>query len=82
MGAFNDSFEILSPNTTHTDLVLKNAEYCGTPSVKRYVVLEQNHIGATMFTREADTWSEEKRHPGDSLEMPDPAGGILYWFGF
>lgn len=64
-------FEILSPNTAHTDLVLKNAEYCGTPSVKRHVVLEQNHIGATMFTREADTWSEEKRYPGDTLEMPE-----------
>ena len=47
-------FEVLSPSSTHDDLVIKNAEYRATPSIQRYVVLQQTHAGATVFTRKGD----------------------------
>ncbi len=52
-------FEIISPNSQHEDFVVKNAEYRATPSVQRYVVLEQNRIGALAFLRKGDDWVSE-----------------------
>ncbi len=49
-------FEILSPTSAHEDLVVKNAEYRATPSVRRYVVLEQGRIGALAFVRKDADW--------------------------
>jgi Uma2 family endonuclease len=49
-------FEILSPTTAPTDRIVKNAEYKATPSVQRYVMLEQDCIGATVFSRAGDDW--------------------------
>jgi Uma2 family endonuclease len=49
-------FEILSPSTSSTDRIIKNAEYRATPSVQRYVMLEQDRIGATVFSRAGDDW--------------------------
>jgi Uma2 family endonuclease len=49
-------FEILSPSTADTDRTVKNAEYRDTPSVKRYVMLEQDRQAATVFAREGDDW--------------------------
>jgi len=43
-------FEILSPSTTHQDLVVKNAEYRMAPSIQRYIVLEQTHAARIMFS--------------------------------
>ncbi len=47
-------FEVLSPGSLHDDLIVKNAEYRATPSIQRYGVLQQSHIGALVFTRRAD----------------------------
>lgn len=58
-------FEILSPSTMNEDLVVKNAEYRATPSVQRYVVLEQTHAAAIVFSRKGDLWA------ADMLEGPD-----------
>jgi Uma2 family endonuclease len=52
-------FEILSPSTAHDDLFVKNAEYRATPSIQRYVVLQQSHIGALVFSRRGDHWADE-----------------------
>ena len=49
-------FEILSPSTSSTDRILKNREYAATPSVQRYVILEQDRIAAMVFERVADDW--------------------------
>ena len=47
-------FEILSESTQHIDLVEKNDEYRETPSIQRYIILEQTHIGGIMFVGDAD----------------------------
>lgn len=44
-------FEILSPGTAKTDRITKNREYRATPSIRRYVMLEQDEIAATVFER-------------------------------
>ncbi|MBW4090976.1 MAG: Uma2 family endonuclease [Proteobacteria bacterium] len=49
-------FEILSPATATTDRIVKNREYRATPSVQRYVLLEQIRPAATVFTREGTDW--------------------------
>ena len=43
--------EIPSPGTTHEDIVVKNAGYRATPSILRYVVLEQTQAAALVFAR-------------------------------
>jgi Uma2 family endonuclease len=49
-------FEILSPGTSYKDRFEKNREYRDTPSIQRYVILEQSHPAATVFTRAGDDW--------------------------
>jgi Uma2 family endonuclease len=63
-------FEILSPSSAHEDLVAKNAEYRATPSIRRYVVLEQTRIGALAFVRKGDDWVTE------ILDGPDAVLGL------
>jgi len=50
-------FEVLSHGTARTDRMVKNREYAGTASVRRYIMLEQAAIEATMFSR-ADAGAE------------------------
>jgi Uma2 family endonuclease len=52
-------FEILSDSTAGTDLFQKNAEYRATPSVQRYVILQQDAAAIMMFARESGTWPTE-----------------------
>jgi Uma2 family endonuclease len=49
-------FEILSPSTSRTDRIEKNEEYRATPSVQRYIILEQDSVAATVFSRAGDDW--------------------------
>ena len=45
-------FEVLSPSTAgETDRITKAREYQAMPSVQRYVMIEQDRIGATVYTR-------------------------------
>ncbi len=64
-------FEILSPSTSHTDLVLKTAEYQATPSIQRYVILEQTHAGAQVFSRRGADWIVETIKDDDVLHLPE-----------
>jgi Uma2 family endonuclease len=64
-------FEILSPSTSSTDRILKNREYAATPSVQRYVILEQDRIAATVFTRVADDWVGHVLLEDAILAMPE-----------
>ena len=52
-------FEILSDGSANDDLVIKNGEYRATASVRRYVVLQQTHAGATVFSRKGEDWVAE-----------------------
>jgi Uma2 family endonuclease len=65
-------FEILSPSAEHDDLVLKNAEYRATPSIQRYVVLQQTHIGALAFVRKGADWITDILDGKDAvLSLPE-----------
>ena len=64
-------FEVLSDGTAHDDLVVKNAEYRATPSVQRYVVLQQTHAGAIVFTRKGDDWVADTIVADGVLHMPE-----------
>ncbi len=44
-------FEVISPGTSRTDRIDKLREYQATASIQRYVILEQDSIGATVFSR-------------------------------
>ena len=41
------------------DRIIKAREYQAMPLVKRYVMLEQDRIGATAYTRASDDWKHE-----------------------
>jgi Uma2 family endonuclease len=65
-------FEVLSPSTANEDLFTKNAEYRATPSIQRYVVLQQTHIGALVFSRDGDRWIDELLVGAEAiLRMPE-----------
>ena len=49
-------FEVLSPSTASPDRIEKNGEHEATPSVRRYVMLEQTRQAATVFTRTGGNW--------------------------
>ena len=67
-------FEILSPSTSDTDRYEKNWEYRDTPSIQRYVMLEQSRPAATVFAREGGGWVGHAL-PGDA-ELVLPEVGI------
>ena len=67
-------FEILSSSTASKDLGVKKAEYQATPSVQRYVVLQQTHRAAEVFFRMEDTddgWGHEFISAEGVLDMPE-----------
>ncbi len=64
-------FEILSPSTSSTDRIEKHEEYRATPSIQRYVILEQDRIAATVFARDGDDWLGHVFLDGTILAMPE-----------
>ena len=68
-------FEILSESTASNDLVVKNAEYRATPSVQRYVVLQQNAAAAIVFSHRAGEWATDLVAGTDAV-LPLPEIGI------
>jgi len=64
-------FEVLSRGTARTDRMVKNREYASTASVRRYVMLEQGTIGATMFERAGEEWIGRILAEGDVIAMPE-----------
>ena len=64
-------FEIVSNESDHRDRITKNDEYRLTPSVQRYVMLEQDEPAAMVFAREGERWIGTL-HKGDAiLAMPE-----------
>ena len=64
-------FEVLSPSTAAADRIVKAREYQATPSVQRYVMLEQARIGATVYVRAADGWKALVLKDDDTLVLPE-----------
>jgi Uma2 family endonuclease len=64
-------FEVLSPGTSRTDRIEKLREYQATPSIQRYVILEQDSVAAMVFTRRDDAWVVRPLIAGDTLAMPE-----------
>jgi Uma2 family endonuclease len=64
-------FEVLSPSTASTDRITKNREYAATPSVRRYVTLEQDRIAATVFARIEGAWLGQLVTEADTLHLPE-----------
>ena len=64
-------FEVLSESTAATDRIRKNCEYRDTPSIQRYVILEQDEIGAMVFYRSHEDWVGHVQGPGATLAMPE-----------
>ena len=65
-------FEVLSEGSSETDLIDKNREYRATPSIQRYVVLQQTHKAAIVFVRREDGWLSEIVSGNDAiLDLPE-----------
>ena len=64
-------FEVLSPSTTRDDRIVKAREYQATPSVQRYVMLEQDSVSATVYARSGATWTHEILVADSLLALPE-----------
>ena len=64
-------FEVLSSSMAVTDRVEKNEEYRLTPSIRRYVMLEQTRRAATVFARAGDDWAGHVLTGDAVLAMPE-----------
>jgi Uma2 family endonuclease len=64
-------FEVLSSSTTRSDRIVKAREYQATPSVQRYVMLEQDGVNATVYARSGGTWTHEILVADSILSLPE-----------
>ncbi len=65
-------FEVVSEGTSSTDLIDKNREYRATPSIQRYVILQQTRIAAVVFARRGRDWLSEIVAGSDAiLQLPE-----------
>lgn len=64
-------FEVLSESTATTDRTTKLMEYQSLPSVKRYILLEQDQAVATVITRGRTGWLIEMLDASGTLSMPE-----------
>jgi Uma2 family endonuclease len=64
-------FEVLSPSTASADRTVKTREYQATPSVQRYVMLEQDRMAATVYVRADGEWNVHILLDDAVLGMPE-----------
>jgi Uma2 family endonuclease len=65
-------FEVLSDSSQGTDRIAKMAEYRATLSIQSYVMLEQQHVQATVFSRTGDgQWLGRVLRAGEVLALPE-----------
>jgi len=64
-------FEVLSASTSSDDRTVKLAEYKLLPSVRRYAMLEQDRIFATVITRKDTGWDHALIGRDGVLAMPE-----------
>ncbi len=64
-------FEVVSPSTSRTDRIVKLREYRETESIRKYVILEQDSIAATVFTKQGAEWTARALTESDTLTLPE-----------
>ena len=64
-------FEVLSPSTAAKDRIVKAREYQATPSIRRYVMLELDSVGATVYARSGETWTHEILVADSIVALPE-----------
>lgn len=64
-------FEAFNPSTATTDHIVKNQEYRDTPSIQRYLMLEQDRQAATIFARQGNDWVAHIVSGDVVLAMPE-----------
>jgi Uma2 family endonuclease len=65
-------FEVISRSSARIDRIVKLREYHAVASIRRYVILEQESIGLTVFTRSGDEpWTASVLIEGDTLALPE-----------
>ena len=62
-------FEVLSDETAGTDQGQKRSDYARLPSLRRYVLLEQDRMAATVLVRTGEGWAETQA--GAVLDLPE-----------
>jgi len=68
-------FEVTSEGSYQTDLIVKNRSYRATPSIQRYIVVQQTQKAAIMFMRRDQDWLTETVS-GDNAVLHLPEVGI------
>ena len=65
-------FEVISDSSARDDRIIKPNEYHAVPSIKRYVIVEQDSIGMMVFSRTGtETWNAISLKEDDVLEIPE-----------
>ena len=64
-------FEVLSPSTSRLDRIVKLQEYQATDSIRHYIILEQDSVAATVFSREGKLWTARALTADDTLVLPE-----------
>ena len=64
-------FEVLSPSTARIDRIVKLGEYRDTPSIQRYVMLEQDFQAAIVLTRNGNDWVTTAVDADGTLSLPE-----------
>lgn len=66
--------EVLSDSTRRTDMVEKRDLYCSIPSLKSYIMIEQDFTHVTVLTR-TETGFDEHSYTGldETIQISDPA---------
>ena len=66
-------FEVISPGNGWNDRIVKVREYLAVPSIRYYVIVEQNSAGLTVLERrEDDTWMATTLTGEDTLRLRAP----------
>lgn len=65
-------FEVVSESSARNDRIHKVREYHAVPSIKRYVLIEQDVAAVTALFREADEpWSVGTFGEGETMPLPE-----------
>ena len=64
-------FEVTGKKTACFDLGAKSAEYQATPSVQRYIVLQEERRAAQVFHRTPEGWDMDWADAESILDMPE-----------
>ena len=66
-------FEVLSPQSSYVDCILKVREYRAVPTILRYIILECSSMGLTVLSRTSgqDEWTATVLMDDEILHLPE-----------